>query len=978
MAFRNLIALFFVLVSGFGYSQSTTENLESLFLKPPTHSKPYVWWHWMGPNFSKAGITKDLEAMKAMGIGGATIFNIASAVQESHFPILNNPWPEQTYQSPAYWEAIKHAASEAKRLGLEIGLHNTAGYSTTGGPWVTEDKGMQRLVYSQVEQTGGSRISIQLKKPDGPIFTGWGSAKQQAVFYKDVAVLAVPVSSSLNQKDIIDLSSKMDASGNLVWDAPAGNWIIYRVGHAPTMANPHPLPDDIIGKSLEVDKMSAELNRFHWNKILTPLKENLGPYLGQSFKHLLIDSYEADFQNWTPGFREAFIKRKGYDPLPWVLTYEKNKEGKPYVLNSADQTERFMFDFADVVNQLFFENGWAVGKKMINDAGLQLQFEPYWGPFNIFQGAALADLPMGEFWTDKNGMIDFVPAAGRTAGKRIIGAEAFTGAPRLSQYTEDPAFLKPTATWAFSKGINRLILHTWVHQPFDDQFQPGMSMGWWGTHFGRHQTWAEPGKAFFQYLARTQTLLQYGQQPASYLCLEKPDDASSDIISVSDFLTQDIKVVNGKILIPSGRSYPFLLLPKSDKILPEVLAKIHTLVAAGATIVGNKPSQSYSLKNYPACDQEIAGLADKLWGKGSKNKSGIGTVYTDINDALKDFSILPDMIVEAADSASYIRGIHRSGNQGDVYFVANQYTKPQWVTVSFKSYGKQPEIWNAENGAISAAPIWKEEKGRIHVQLKLNDHQSMFVVFRKPLAAANHLVSLSATDKRNVELLTPGAPRITADDKVSIIANYSNGSKKNISIVAPVSTAVNGTWSVSFAPKLEPAFSLSFPTLIDFSKHEDARVKYFAGTATYKKTISIDAVQADKQYLLDLGTVNDIVSVKVNSKDLGVCWYPPYRVDISTALKSGSNAIEISVTTNWANRLIGDEKEPADFEWGADRGEYGRAMKSFPDWFVKHQPRPSQGRKTFLLWYYYRNDSALKPAGLAGPVNLVVRDLQKL
>jgi hypothetical protein len=934
----------------------------------------------MGPNFSKSGITKDLEAMKAMGIGGATIFNIASAVQETHHPILKNPWPEQTYQSPAYWEAIKHAANEARRLGLEIGLHNTAGYSTTGGPWVTEEKGMQRLVYSQVEKTGGTPVSIQLKQPDGPIFTGWGSQKKQATFYKDVAVIAVPVAPQVNQKDIFDLSSKMDAQGNLQWNAPAGNWMIYRIGHAPTMANPHPLPDDIIGKSLEVDKMNAELSQFHWKKILDPLKENLGEHLGQSFKHLLIDSYEADFQNWTPGFREEFKRRKGYDPIPWVLTYEKNKDGKAYVVNSDDQTKRFMFDFADVINQLFFEKGWGVGKKMINEAGLQMQFEPYWGPFNIFQGAAMADLPMGEFWTDKNGMIDYVPAAGRTAGKKIIGAEAFTGAPRLSQYTEDPAYLKPTATWAYSAGINRLILHTWVHQPFDDQFQPGMSMGWWGTHFGRHQTWAEPGKAFFQYLARTQAMLQYGEQPANYLCLETPDAASSDIISISDFLNQDIKVSGGKIILASGRSYPFMLLPKSDKMLPEVLARIKKLVSEGAAIVGNKPTQSPSLKNYPACDQEIVKMASTLWGKGTKTTFGKGTVFTDLKEALKTFSTTPDVTVESADSVNLVRSIHRTGDKGDVYFIANQHVKPQWVTVSFRLKGMQPEIWNAETGRISNAPIWKEENGRTHVQLKLNDHQSMFVVFRKPVSTTTHLVSLSATDKRMIDVITPasGATYLSADEQIAVVANYSNGEKKNFSISAPASAAVTGTWAVDFKPKLEAAFSMSFPTLIDFSKHDDNRVKYFAGTATFRNSIMVDAVSANKQYLLDLGTVNDIVSVKINDKDLGVCWYPPYQMDITSALTSGSNSIEISVTTNWANRLIGDEKEPADFEWGEDRGEYGRAMKSFPDWFVQNKPRPSQGRKTFLLWYYYRNDSQLKPAGLAGPVMIRTRELKKI
>ena len=124
--------------------------------------------------------------------------------------------------------------------------------------------------------------------------------------------------------------------------------------------------------------------------------------------------------------------------------------------------------------------------------------------------------------------------------------------------------------------------------------------------------------------------------------------------------------------------------------------------------------------------------------------------------------------------------------------------------------------------------------------------------------------------------------------------------------------------------------------------------------------------------------MNDIASIKVNGVDLGVTWYPPYIVDVSKAIRNGTNQIEITVTNNWANRLIGDEKEPADFEWGADRDELGRAMKSFPDWFVKDNPRPSIGRKSFVLWYYYRANSQLKPAGLVGPVKLVTREIKKL
>ena len=113
------------------------------------------------------------------------------------------------------------------------------------------------------------------------------------------------------------------------------------------------------------------------------------------------------------------------------------------------------------------------------------------------RGVALADLPMAEFWTAGIGGINAaVPASARAAGKTVVGAEAFTGRPEVSQFTEDPAFLKTSADKVFAQGINRMILHHWVHQPFDERYQPGMGMGWWGTHFGRNQTWFEPGKAF--------------------------------------------------------------------------------------------------------------------------------------------------------------------------------------------------------------------------------------------------------------------------------------------------------------------------------------------------------------------------------------------------------------------------------------------------------------------------------------------------
>jgi len=988
-AFCSLLLLSLILGSIGGTAQTSSkssDHLESRFLNPPTSVKPYVWWHWMGSNYSKEGITKDLEAMKAQGIGGATIFNLSSAVQESHAPTLNNPWPEKSYRSPAYWEAIRFAAAEAKRLGLEIGLHNTVGYSTTGGPWIDEERSMQRLTWSDTTVTGGRQLTLRLKMPALVADEGWGKTGRKISFYRDVAVLAVPAGKKeIGLGDVQNLTASYSAATGLKWNIPAGEWMIYRIGHASTGRPPHPIPDDLLGKALEADKMSKEQSSFHWKTVLDPFKKHLGEYMGNSFKHMLIDSYEAGNQNWTPGFREEFIKRKGYDPIPWLATFSQTvgtgKESKDRrTVGDVGQTARFDWDYRDVIDQLFYENGWNIGQHSLKEANLELQMEPYGGPFNTPQGVALSDLPMAEFWTAGIGGINSaVPASARAAGKRVVGAEAFTGRPEVSQFTEDPAFLKSTADKVFAQGINRMILHHWVHQPFDDRYQPGMGMGWWGTHFGRNQTWFEPGKAFFTYLARCQALLQYGEQPADYLCVDKLQ-GFADLISAADFLKQDIKVRNLQVLMPNGRSYRFIAFGDSV-MLPETARKIKALVAAGATVVSPKPLKSPSLKDFPDCDSELHKIADEVWGSGVSKNYEKGFVCTKLEDAVQKLGLTADFLVEKG-TPGEVKIAHRHSADTDIYFVSNQSVKAQTINVSFRVSGKQPEVWQAENGSISNAPVWNDKDGRTMVTLNLKGIQSVFVVFRKAAAKADHLVSVTAKESDalwNIQTSESGSPVLLSAETLSADLLYASGKQSKIEVKPNDPVELSGSWTVAFAPKNDRKFEMEFPQLIDFSQHSSKLVNYFAGTATYCKQITVNQASLSVPVLLDLGEMNDIAEVRVNGKSAGVLWYPPYRADITRLLVAGENNLEILVTNNWANRLIGDEQEPADFEWGKDRGEkMGRAMLAYPDWFVKNQPRPSQGRKTFSIWYYYRNNSPLKPAGLVGPVRLVYEAAVKL
>jgi hypothetical protein len=997
-----LIIVFLFLTSVNGYSQKEnhssnsglTNTLETDFLHPPIVYRPFVWWHWLGSNFSKEGITKDLEAMKASGIGGATIFNISSSVVESHLPTLNNPWPDQTYRSPKYWEAIKHAASEAKRLGLDLGLHNTVGYSTTGGPWIDEAQSMQQLVWSETIIEGNANISQKLPNPIIVADEGWGKTGRTVSWFKDIAVLAIPANkSSIKLTEVLDISSKMDANGNLQWSSPIGKWVVYRLAHASTGRPPHPIPDDLLGKVLEADKMSLSMTKLHWTNVIEPLKKHLGPLLGTGLKHFLIDSYEAGNQNWSESFRTDFIRLKGYDPLPWLMTFnatvrngkKANNPQDPLLptqreIENKELSARFEWDYKDVISQLFFTNGWKPAANMIHAVGMQVQHEAYGGPFSIVEGSALADIPMREFWSGRKTPANpVVTGSARAAGRNIIAAEALTGSPIYSKWSEVPSFLKPTLDGGYATGVNRMVLHHWVHQPFDDKYQPALGMGWWGTHFSRYQTWYEPGKEFFQYMSRVQTMLQMGETTIYALSLGG-DSPLTDIISKDVFLNK-LKVVNGKIVLPSGRSYFVLTIPHNGKLLPEIVSKIEDLLQQGATIISAKPVASPSLSNYPNSDATITKLANSLWGKENVpvKQIGKGILYTDssskgLNNILEKLGCLPTYKLLNQDLDIQIQ--QRTNGKASWYFIANVGEADKKFTASFSVIKMIPELWDAETGTIIQTPIWRIQNNATEVDLILPKHKSLFVVFRKNIPIGlDHLTGIEASSEYQINTLKNGVAVLESVIPVTGTMHFKSGKTKSFDLKMADTIPLKFTEEVTFHPPLGKSFISNIKTLSSFSNNTADSIKYFSGTATYKISFELSptSLKNGKDFQLVLGKVYDLATVKVNGKLNRVFWNPPFTCDLTDLLKVGTNIIEIDVVNSWHNLLVGDEQYPADFEWGVDRGANGRMMKAYPDWFLKNQSRPEKNRKAFVVWYYHKKDTPLLPAGLVGPVYLIAK-----
>jgi hypothetical protein len=740
------------------------------------------------------------------------------------------------------------------------------------------------------------------------------------------------------------------------------------------------VPDDVIGKTLEADKLSLAQTKFHWETVINPLKEQLGPLFGKSFRHFLIDSYEAGNQNWTPNFRDEFKRRKGYDPLPWLVTLgatvqNGGKNPPARIVGSAEQTARFEWDYRNLISTLYYENGWQPAAELIHAAGVKLQHEAYGGPFDTAEGSALADLPMTEFWTGRAGSANSsVVAAARAAGKRIVGAEAFTGRPEVSKWTETPAFLKATGDAQFASGVNRMILHHWVHQPFDDRYKPGMGMGWWGTHFSRNQTWFEPGKEFFRYLGRVQALLQRGEAPADFVSVGSVQ-GDGDVIPLRAL--KEVRVVDGKVLLPSGRKYAFISFPNNGAMLPEVLAQVKKLLADGATVVCSKPNRSPSLANFPACDEEVRSLATELWadGKQEVRQVGRGKLFArgDVGVALRELGIAPITQI-VTPKVENIRIAAREDGATRIFFVANLNQKPAQFTASFRLAGMLPGLWDAESGTIEQAPLWREKDGRTEVNLSLGAAKSVFVVFRAKATTADKLASIEAVGNWTLSSDKQARAVISASTDVSGTAVFASGKRVGFDLKPAAVIPVTGKWSVDLAPAVGAKKQIELPALKSLSESADAAVKYFSGTATYRTTVNVDAalLGSGKRVELDLGDVRDLVTVRVNGKSLGVLWHPPFACDITSALQPGANTLELAVANTWHNRLVGDEQFSPDFEFGTDRGaDKGRALKAYPEWFVKNQPRPETNRLAFVNWFYHRKDTPLIPSGLLGPVQLI-------
>jgi hypothetical protein len=728
--------------------------------------------------------------------------------------------------------------------------------------------------------------------------------------------------SAIPAAEVVDLTSKMQKDGTLDWTPPPGRWTVLRMGYSLTGITNHPASPEATGP--EVDKLNAGYVKAYFDEYLDQYESATGGLMGKrGLQYVINDSWEAGTENWTNGMIPEFVKRRGYDPMPWmpVLT--------GHIVGSAADSDRFLWDFRRTLAELLAENHYGTLSAELHARGMGQYGESHEsGRATIGDGMEMKrydDVPMGAMWVQRPGVnanqfgsnadIRESASVAHIWGRNLVAAESMTAASNAWGWS--PNTLKPTADKELAEGLNRFVIHTSVHQPLIGK-APGLALGPFGQWFTRNETWAEQATPWITYLARGSYLLQQGKFVADIAYFygedsnvtaifgskapDVPSGYNFDFVN-ADALEHKLSVRDGALVTESGMSYRVLVLdPFSAHMSLPVLRRLETLVHDGAIVIGKRPVGTPSLADDKAAFHTIV---EDLWGTTAENR-GVGKGHVlqqgSVAEALQGAKVAPDFTFTKPRPESDVLFVHRRTPTADLYYVDNRTDQAESIDASFAVTGKAAELWHTDTGKIEPASYTIAD-GRTTVPLKLDPYGTVFVVFR----------------------------------------HHAQKTSRHLPAVHETAVAsLDGAWDLSFEKNKGAPDSVKLDQLASWSDNADPGIRYFSGHGTYTKHINLPASSFKKgnELWIDLGTVDSLAEVTVNGKPLGIAWKAPYRVDATSALHAGDNLLQVRVVNLWVNRLIGDLQ-------------------------------PNAKKYTFTVRNPYKATSPLLPSGLIGPVRVV-------
>ena len=919
--------------------------------------------------------------MKAKGIAGAILVDADGSGEEGNHEVRQGP----AIGSAPWNELFAHALAEAQRLGLEISLNVTSRWNVgiIGGKTVTPEDAMKQIVWSRTVVKGGTR-SRRLELPQA-----------SNGFYRPIAVLAYPLhhgvalagapgskraanpdlrfktatmetgfsmpsaektlrngTATAGEQDadlgeVIDLSARMDAKGNLQWNFPQGSWEVLRMGYSDT---PMTLTDHALRtQGLALDALSAPAFDHYWQQAVEPLLAVAKPYVGTSLRYLVTDSWEAGGANWSDDFREQFKRRRGYDPLPYLPVVTGR------LLTSRDVSNQFLFDLRRTVGDLITENYYDRFAEHARRVGLGTHPEsggPHGAPIDALETFRSATFPQAEFWADSgwHRVADneryFVKEASSAAhiyGKPLVAAEGPTSMSRASWSEALASNVQPAIDYAFTEGLNHIFWHEFTSSPAEYGL-PGQEY-FAGTHLNPNVTWWNQSGPFLAALNRAQFLSQQGRPVSDLLYFysdqtpnfvrAKNDDPAHllpgydyDVVN-EDALLNRMQMDGARLHTPEGVEYRALSLPASRRFSLPALRWIERFVQQGGVVVGDEPLQALGVQS-EAERNDFARIAGAIWAGCKSGQKiahyGKGTVAC-TNAAREGF----ERLGVAEDFKSAVRGlhseekhpafdfVHRSTPEAEIYFVRNTEARAVEATLSFRVQARQPELWSAEDGAVQPAVVYRATAdGRTEIPLAFPAYGSTFILFTH--AAGKHLVRIERDGREVFPAIRKGGEVFVEEDGELVtlaagsyhLTDSLGETHGQIVRGESAKTLEASRWTLAFPAGWGAPASVSVDRFKSWTEWSNPGVRYFSGNAVYRSQIRLTAEQLKQPLWLEMGEVREIATVRVNGSVAGTSWRPPYALRMDRQMHEGVNTIEIEVANLWPNRLIGDLQNAAE------------------------------------------------------------------
>ncbi|MDR1222750.1 MAG: hypothetical protein LBL07_07735, partial [Tannerella sp.] len=660
-------------------SDNPLEDIQTAeaFGNPPLSARPGVFWDWLNGNITKAGITRDLEAMQSKGIMRAEIWDVRANQNTQMVPV------GQSFLGDESVELIKYAVAEGKRLGMRIGIIASSVWNA-GGSWVTPDWATKGLYFSELKVEGPAKISAGLPFPNLPKSCPLNS-DGTPVFHKEVAVFAVPDTDDKHIEgigQIVNLT-KHFVNGQLEWDAPAGKWTVLRfvcsnTGQMLIVPSPN-------SAGLFIDFLDPEATRRHLQYFMDRLGVTPGNAAETCPDYFEFDSMELEHDGiaWTDNMCDIFRKSRGYS----IENYLPLLAGR----KMKDIHDKVRYDFKKTVSDRFISAHYHTGTEFLKKYGAELVAEaggpgpPIANtcPVDALKALGSVSIPRGEFWIRHRNMflIKEISSAAHIYGKKTVDAESLT---TWRRWKDSPFDVKKYIDRAYGEGLNCITFHTFAHTTPEDGL-PGRTYHA-GYDINPSVTWWEKSKPFLDYISRCNYMLQqglfvadvcyyYGDQapnffPAYHSVPERPrlkglDKGYDYDVVNSDVILNRMSVKNGRIVLPDGMSYTLLMLPEQEEMPLAVLRKLDALAAKGATVIGTKPIRMPGLNNSEDDQKTFESLTAKLWGDGKINSVTPNEIPAKIGRR-KDFDYSGEWALDY---------IHRTSDIGELYFVYNESDK---------------------------------------------------------------------------------------------------------------------------------------------------------------------------------------------------------------------------------------------------------------------------------------------------------------